>query len=172
MAFLDVMQTYFRGEKIEALAFILPVGLLLVAFGAVALKVERGGFAWGVAVPCFVFGLVLISIGASIGWRTANQVAEIANGFDSAPAEMVGTELPRMQQVDALFKQTYIAFAAATVVALVLIFAVRSDWARGLGAALVLIAGIGFLIDGFASRRTVPYSKALEQLAQEHPADG
>ena len=45
MQFLDVMREYFRGEKIEAFAFILSIGMLLVIFGAIALKVERGGFA-------------------------------------------------------------------------------------------------------------------------------
>ena len=35
MAFLEVLNTYFRGEKLEAWFFILPVGVLLLAFGIV-----------------------------------------------------------------------------------------------------------------------------------------
>ena len=81
MSFIEIMQIYFRGEKIEAIWFILPIGVLLVAFGVMALKAERGGFAWGVAIPCFLFGIVLIAIGAGISLRTAGQVDEITRGF-------------------------------------------------------------------------------------------
>ena len=66
MSFMEVMQAYFRGEQIEAIAFIIPIGVLLTAFGVIALKVERGGFAWGTAVPCILFGLLLIGVGAGI----------------------------------------------------------------------------------------------------------
>lgn len=85
--------------KIEAVAFIIPVGILLVTFGVIALKAERGGFAWGVAVPCLLFGLVAIGIGTGIAVRTAGQVAEITRGYEEAPTEMLAKELPRMQKV-------------------------------------------------------------------------
>jgi len=57
MSFIEIMHTYFRSEKLEAFWFILPVGILLFIFGIVALKAERGGFAWGVAIPCLIFGI-------------------------------------------------------------------------------------------------------------------
>jgi hypothetical protein len=41
MSFIEIMHTYFRGEKLEALMFILPVGLLLFSSGIAALKAER-----------------------------------------------------------------------------------------------------------------------------------
>lgn len=168
MSFLDVMQAYFRGEKLEAIAFIIPIGILLVAFGAVALKVERGGFAWGAAIPCFLFGLVLIATGAGIAGRTAGQVAEITKSFEEAPTTMLQKELPRIQKVNANFEVTFIAFGVAAAIGLALIFLVRTDWAKGLGSVLILIGAIGFLIDGFAERRAVPYTAALEKLAQQH----
>jgi hypothetical protein len=37
MAFADVMHAYFRGEKLEAFGFILPVGVLLIAFAGLAI---------------------------------------------------------------------------------------------------------------------------------------
>ena len=66
MSFLEIMNTYFRGEKIEALFFILPIGLALIAFGAVALKAEHGGFAWGVAVPAILSTRRLAGLRVSI----------------------------------------------------------------------------------------------------------
>jgi TRAP-type uncharacterized transport system fused permease subunit len=172
MSFLEIMNTYFRGEKLEAWFFILPVGLLLVVLGVVALKAERGGYAWGVAVPCFLVGLTFIATGIGVGSRTDGQVAELTRGYEDARAEMVRGELPRMEKVSALFRTTYVVFGVFTVVGLLLIFALNFGWSKGLGAALILVAALGFLIDGFAGRRTVPYIQALEQVASEHGPAG
>jgi uncharacterized membrane protein len=168
MSFLDTMQTYFRGEKLEAIAFIVPIGILLVAFGVIALKVERGGFAWGVAVPCFLFGLIFFGTGAGITARTATQVAEIKKAYERAPAAMVQAELPRMQKVNANFRTTFMAFGALAALGLAMPFLFRADWSRGAGAVLVLTGAIGLLIDGFAEQRAVPYTAALEQVAAQH----
>lgn len=89
MPFIDVMHTYFRGEKIEALFFIATTGLALVIFGITALKVERGGYAWGVGIPSILFGLVLIGVGAGVGLRTDKQVAELERSFQRSPAALV-----------------------------------------------------------------------------------
>ena len=86
MQFLDALHTYFRGEKLEAWFFIFPVGVLLLAFAAVALKVERGGFAWGVAIPCVLAGLALIGTGIGVGSRTSGQVKELVRGYETAPS--------------------------------------------------------------------------------------
>ena len=48
-------------------------------------------------------------------------------------------------------------------------FATRGDLTQGLGIALVFFAGVGLLIDGFAERRTHPYTAALSA-AQAAPA--
>jgi hypothetical protein len=37
MDFLEIMQTYFRGEKLEAALFFAPAGLALAALGIAAL---------------------------------------------------------------------------------------------------------------------------------------
>lgn len=168
MSFLDVMQTYFRGERIEALGFIVPLGVLLVGFAAVTLRAERGGFAWGLAVPLAVFGLVAIVTGAAVGLRTAGQVAEIEAGFNSDPAAMVATELPRMQQVNQNWPVYLSAWVALVLIGLGLRFGLKADWAHGLGPALILVGAFGFLIDGFAERRARPYTEALQTLAAEH----
>jgi hypothetical protein len=168
MSFVEVLNTYFRGEKLEAWFFILPVGVLLVAFGAVALRAERGGFAWSIAIPCILAGLVFIGTGIGVGARTDGQVAELTRSYHSAPAEMVKAELPRMQKVNANFRTTFVVFGVLTAVGLILIFAIRSGWSQGLGSALILVSALGFMIDGFAGRRARPYTAALEALAAEH----
>lgn len=165
MSFIEIMHTYFRGEKLEALYFILPVGLLLVFLGIVALKAERGGFAWGIAVPCLLFGIVLMGTGIGVGTRTRGQVAELERSFLKNPVEMVQKELPRLEKVNANFKLTFIVFGVLVAAGLGIHYLGGPNWGRGLGAALILISAIGLLVDGFAERRALPYTAALEQIA-------
>ena len=55
--FLQLLRDYFRGERLEALIFIAPLGLASVVFSLFLLKGDRGQFTWGIAVPFFVLGL-------------------------------------------------------------------------------------------------------------------
>jgi hypothetical protein len=167
MSFIEIMQTYFRGEKFEALYFILTIGIVFVVFGVVALKAESGGFAWGIAIPSFLFGLVLIVTGAGVAWRTEGQVAGVRSEYEKDPAAMVGKELPRMEQVITNFRTTFYAFGALAALGLVLHYLAGPSWGRGLGAVLILVGALGLLIDGFAERRTEPYTTALEEIAKQ-----
>lgn len=164
MSFIDVMHAYFRGEKIEAIFFIATTGLALVIFGITALKAERGGYAWGVGIPSILFGLVLIGVGAGVGLRTDQQVAEIEHSFHQSPSALVNQELPRMEKVNANFRVTYYVLGLVAAVGLLIHYLGGSGWGRGLGSTLVLLGAIGLLIDGFAERRAVPYTAALIQL--------
>lgn len=168
MPFLDVMHAYFRGERIEALYFIVPIGVVMVAFAAVTLRAERGGFAWGLAVPLVLFGLFAIGIGAAVGLRTTGQVAAIDAGFQSDPGAMVAEELPRMRKVNDNWPIYIGMWTALTLVGLGLRFGLKVEWAHGVGPAIILIGALGFLIDGFAERRARPYTEALEILEAEH----
>jgi hypothetical protein len=170
VSFLDVMHAYFRGEKLEALWFIVPMGLALVAFGIVALRVERGGFAWGVATPCLLFGLVALVTGGVVAARTDRQVAALEQAYAASPAELARAELPRMEKVLADFRTYFAGFSVLCLAGLALVVALPAPWARGLGPALLLVGALGFLIDGFASRRAVPYARALAEIAA--PRDG
>lgn len=168
MPFLDVMHAYFRGERIEALAFIVPAGLVLITMAIVALRAERGGFAWGMAIPFVLFGLVSVVTGASVGLRTPAQVAGIEQSFSEDPAAMVSEELPRMRTVNANWPIYITTWTVLVLLGLGLRFGLHADWAHGVGPALLLVGAIGFLIDGFAERRARPYTAALEALAAEH----
>ena len=66
MSFIDIMQSYFRGERIEALYYILPAGLLVFGLGITALMNDRGGFGWGMGVTLIAFGLVAVGTGAPL----------------------------------------------------------------------------------------------------------
>ena len=168
MSFLDVMQTFFRGEKLHALFVILPIGVLLIAFGAVVLKAERGGYDWSIAVPSILFGLVLVSAGIGVGARTNGQVTEIKAGYEKEPAAMVKKELPRIEKVNRNARIAIHVFGALALVGLILHFAIRAGWSRGLGSELVLVGALGLLLEGSVDRRAEPYTKALVELGDRH----
>ena len=48
-------------------------------------------------------------------------------------------------------------------------FAFDTDLVQGIGIALVFFSGVGLLVDGFAERRTHPYTAALSTLARVPP---
>lgn len=168
MDFLQVMHTYFRGEKLESALFVLPFGLALWALALATWRSEQGGFMWGVVVPALLLGLVYVGAGAAITARTAGQVSALEAGYAQDLVAMLSEEVPRMQKVVQNFQVAFVAFGGIGVVGLVLRFAVRADWAIGLGGVLILISGAGLLIDTFAERRSRPYMQALEALAAEH----
>lgn len=170
MQFIDVMHTYFRGEKIEAFFFIATTGLALIIFGVTALKAERGGYALGVGIPSILFGLVLIGVGAGVGMRTDKQVAGLELSFQRSPAAFAQEELARMEKVNATFRTTYYVLGLVSAVGLFVHYLGGLGWGRGLGSTLILLGAIGLLIDGFAQRRAEPYMAALVELdaGQQH----
>jgi hypothetical protein len=170
MPFLTQMQSYFRGERLEAMFYIGPAGLLLWALALTALKAEKGAFAWGLAVPWFLFGLVLAGVGGGVAVRTPSQVAALEQEYAASPKAMVEKELPRMRQVNRMWPIYLSVWTALVVLGLALRFAFKADWAHGVGPALILVGAFGFLIDGFAERRARPYTAALEQLAEQQGA--
>ena len=168
MDFLTIMQTYFRGERLEAALFIAPVGLLLVAVAIGAWRSESGSFMWGAILTAVLFGLLLAGTGIGITARTAGQLAGLEAGFSTDVVAMLHAELPRMHTVMLNFSRTQPAFGVIALVGLGLRFGLRSEWATSAGSVLVTVGGIVLMIDGFAERRAHPYVAALEALAVEH----
>jgi hypothetical protein len=161
MKLLDVMAKYFEGEKIEALVFILPIGLLSLVFGAWLLSDGPGVFARGVAIPFLAMGLVMTVVGGAVGYRTPAQVAALETSIAASPETAVQAEQARMEKVNRAWPVYLAVWAAFGVAGLALRFATRGDFTQGLGIALVFFAGVGLVVDGFAERRARPYTEAL-----------
>jgi hypothetical protein len=164
MRLLEAMATYFTGEKLEALVFILPIGLLSLVFGGWLLS-EGGGFERGVAVPFLLMGLVMGVVGGVVGLRTPAQVAALTAAVEAAPEPALRDERARMEKVNRAWPTYLVVWAVFGVAGLGLRFATRGDFTQGLGIALVLFSGVGLLVDGFAERRARPYTEALETSA-------
>jgi hypothetical protein len=167
MTFLDTMHAYFRGERIESLAFIVPAALGMLTLAWVGLRIERGPFGIGFGIPLLVFGLVALSTGLAVGLRTPAQVAALEAAHAESPAAMLATERPRMERVNANWPLYLAAWVSCVVIGCLLRFLVPREWAHGVGPALVLVGALGLTIDGFAERRARVYTAALSQLAAD-----
>ncbi len=168
MDVLDVMHSYFRGERLEAAWFIAPAGIAFLAVAYAAWRAESGPTFWGIAGPSLLFGGVLLATGLGVAGRTGGQVAELVAVWSADPAAMLAAELSRMEKVEVLFSRTIPTFGALVAVGLLLRFAVPWEWAVAAGPVLAAAGGAGLVIDGFASRRVEPYLAALRAAAESH----
>ena len=161
MELLEATQIYFQGEKLEALVFIIPLGLVSMLFGAWLFTDNPSSFAKGVAIPFLTLGLLLITVGSVVGFRTPAQLAGILQVMHADTQAGVLAETQRMIQVNKAWPVYLAIWAVFGVAGLALRFAGTSDFYQGIGIALVFFAGVGMLIDGFAERRTRPYMQVL-----------
>ena len=164
MKFLETMLPYFQGEKIEALVFILPIGLLCLIFGGWLLSEGHPGFARGVAIPFIAMGLVIAVIGGTVGFRTPAQTSQIQQSYSVDPAGTIKSEIIRMEKVNNAWRWYLAIWVAFAIVGLGLRLFTTSDFLRGFGIALVFFAGVGLMIDGFADRRAQIYSSDIGEL--------
>ncbi len=158
MKFLETMLPYFQGEKIEALVFILPIGLLCLVFGGWLLSEGHHGFARGVAIPFIAMGLVIAVIGGTVGFRTPAQISQIQQSYSADPAETIKSEIVRMKKVNQAWPWYLAIWVVFAIVGLGLRLLNTSEFLSGFGIALVFFAGVGVMIDGFADRRAQIYS--------------
>ncbi len=170
MNIVDVMTDYLRGEKLEALIFILPLGLASIVFGAWLFMDAKETFFRGVMWPFLVLGLALTVVGASVGFRTPAQTERLTAAYVAQPEATRVVEHARMEKVNGAWSTYLTVWATFGVVGLLLRFALQNEFARGIGTSLVFFAGVGLLIDGFAERRAHPYTKALETVTQDAAA--
>lgn len=167
MTLHEALLTYFQGEKVEALVFILPLGLLSLVFGTWLILDGREAFMRGMALPCLVFGAVLAVAGGTVGFRTPAQVERLELALEQAPAPALVAEIQRMDKVNRNWSRYVAAYVFMAVLGLGLRLGLRTEFAHGLAAALLLFAGVGFVIDGFAERRAMAWTETLQQAALE-----
>lgn len=157
-----MLNEYFGGEKIEALVFILSLGLLTLVF-SLWLLTEGGSFAKGVATPLLVFGLIAVTVGGVVGFRTPSQLRSLEQGMVSQKEQTLKSEIIRMEKVNQAWPIYLAVWLALGVIGLGLRLFIRDDFFQGMGISLVFFSGVTLLIDGFAERRALKYSDFLKK---------
>lgn len=160
--FLQAMQIYFQGEKIEALIFILPIGLLSLVFGVWLLIDNANSFTRGVSIPFILMGLLMGTVGGIVGYRTPGQVASLEQSLELNAKEAIQIEMERMTKVNKAWPVYLFIWGIMGLIGLGLRFLAPSDFLQGIGISMVFFAGVALLVDGFAERRTHPYLAAIE----------
>jgi hypothetical protein len=168
MNFLTTMQTYFRGERIEAAGFILPIGLGGIILGAALLRSERTPFETAFAIPSILCGLALAVTGAVVAFRTESQLSSLTALWQADTARFAAEETARMAKVNAAWPVYLKMWIAFVIGGGLLRFALKAEWAHGVGIALLFYGAAGLVIDGFAERRAKPYTQAITALGSEN----
>ena len=159
---LRAIDLYFQGEKVEALVFILPIGLLSLVFGVWLFSDGPSSFTRAVAIPFLAMGLVMTAVGGTVGFRTPAQVAQLQHGVQNNAQASIAAESARMEKVNKAWGKYLILWGLMGALGLGLRFAMSGDFANGLGIALVFFSGVGLMVDGFAERRAHAYAAVLQ----------
>ena len=166
MDFVEVMQEYFRGEKLAGWA-ILGVGVQLAAFAVWIWRTQEGAFVWGLALPLAIVGVMAVTVAPFFISHNGRLADEIAQRYADDPAALAQAETERMARVNANWPKLKFAWGVIGVIAIALLLAVRKDWSNGLGVALIILVAILFTIDVLGERRAVPYTEALSAIARD-----
>lgn len=168
MDFLEIMNSYFRSEKIAALCLILPAGLVMLACAYLLWRGESRTFALGGIIPLIVFGLILAGIGAGVGFGSSSKAATIERQYAEAPGIVAKSELQRMEKVIRNFHTTLLVYGFLALIGLGAYYFVPWDFAKSAGFVLIIASGLGLAIDSTAERRAEPYLAALNEIAKRN----
>lgn len=159
----ESMHNYFRAEKAEALLF-MAAGVLAVAFACWAFFVSKEKFYAGMAIPVLLVGLIQVVVGATVFFRTGQQVAALDAQFATDVAGFATAEAARMIEVMrnfTIYKWVEIAFVLSGVV--LLVFRAANFW-QGLALGLLMQGALMLTLDIFAERRGERYQQEIQQL--------
>lgn len=159
----EAIDLYFRGEKATGIGGAV-IGAVLLAAAFAVYRMHAGGFGAALAIPLVLLGLAAVVGGSVLAGKTGPQVAALHASIDG---EGLSAERARMERVNANWPRFKIAWTTLSLTALLLLWAVRRDWAQGLGLALLLVGCLGFFVDVFAERRAHVYTDVL-RTASEH----
>jgi hypothetical protein len=165
----QVIQVYFSGEKAEAF-WILLAGLLALVAAVLLWFWVREPFARGLALALVVVAALGIGVGGTVHFRSDAQARQLVELHAGDPGRFAAEEGPRITQVIRSFGWYRYGYLAATLLALVLVFAFGRASHHGLAVGLLLLAALGFTIDFYAERRAVDYQQALIRHGWLEPA--
>jgi hypothetical protein len=156
----QILREYFAGEKAEAF-WILATGLASLAAALVLWFWAREPFARGLT-----FGLLLVAglglgVGGAVYFRSDAQARQLVQQQQTAPERFAAEESSRIGQVVRSFALYRYGYAAAVLLALLLVFVLGRPWQHGLAVALLLLAALGLTIDFYAERRAIDYQRSL-----------
>ena len=158
--FVEVMQAYFRGEKLLGYGFV-AIGVPMIGFAIFVFRSQVGGFRLGLAIPLALVGVLITAAGPFFVRRNAQLAEDIEARYAEDPPALAAAEGERMAVVNANWPRLKLAWAVIAVAAMAGLLLVKVDWVQGLALALLCVTTVLFFVDTFGERRAVPYTDAL-----------
>lgn len=148
---------YFAAEKQEAVLFML-VGVAAIAV-AVMLLARRHRYR-GMAYPLVGIALIQLTVGATVYFRTDEQVAALQAQYRQDPAAFKADETRRMETVVRNFDAYKVIEIALLVAGLAMALGLRRRelW-HAVGVGLALQSALMLMLDLFAEKRADEYLK-------------
>ncbi|MCE3284974.1 MAG: hypothetical protein K0R70_1230 [Steroidobacteraceae bacterium] len=156
----QLLHAYFAGEKAEAF-WILAAGIAALAAALVLWFYARDPFTRGLAPALLVVAALGIGVGGTVYFRSDAQARQLVELHAAEPARFAAEEGLRITKVVRSFATYRLAYVAATLIALGLVFVFGRPWHLGFAVGLLLLAALGFTIDHYAERRAIEYQQAL-----------
>jgi len=157
---------YFGAEQAEGLVFI-ACGLLALGVAVAGWTLWRKPFMAGMAWPLALVAAIQLVVGATVWWRSPQDLQRVQTWVQQAPERLRREEIPRMQAVMrnfVLYRWVELAVLLAGVLLLVLA-APGSGW-RGAGLGMAVQGGLMLLLDYFAEQRGHAYLAFLHELTR------
>ena len=107
----------------------------------------REPFARGLALALLVVAALGIGVGGTVYFRSDAQARQLVELHAADPARFASEEGPRISKVVRSFATYRLAYVAATLIALGLVFVFGRPWHHGFAVGLLLLAALGFTID-------------------------
>jgi len=159
------IEKYFMAEKSGSLVF-LCIGLAALVLAVFFFFVCKTSFYKGAALPSFVIGILLATIGLTVYRRSDADRIRNVYVYDMDPAQLKTRELPRMKSVMKNFEwlryTEIFMFLAGVALYIYFIRDFRNDFWRGFGLALAIMALTALIADYFAEKRGKTYTEGIE----------
>jgi ABC-type xylose transport system permease subunit len=164
------IEKYFTAEKSAGL-LLLIIGMVSLLLAATCFFVMKTNFYKGVATPLLILGLFMGVVGFSVYNRSDADRTRNVYAYDMNPAQLKDTEIPRMEKVMRNFVwMMYIEMTLLVAgIGLFLYFRLQpaTDFWKGLGMSLALLAMLALAADYVAKQRASIYLNGLKAWSEK-----
>lgn len=157
MDFLPHLLTYYRGERLNAIAMLIAGLVFLALFLLVWRQAAPGSMARGLLIPLALLAVIGAGGGPFLLKSNNARLNQLPKELAADPPAFIAKDAARITGVNRYWIPLKITWTAILVVGVILAFAGGSPYWKGLGIGLVLIGAMGHAIDGFASERAYRY---------------
>ena len=93
-----MVEEYFKAEQFQSILIILA-GLVSVSSGIGIYVYYRSKLALGLIFPLAIFGLIELTVGTSVYFRSSEDIVRVNQYFEEEQENIQQIELPRMEKV-------------------------------------------------------------------------